>query len=166
MFKKRSFFQKLTGGLSLRDVEDELLENESDDDLPLSLRDEDENNPIDSEWDDNEEESTSELAVDIYQTPEEIVVKAFAAGVKPEDLDIDISRDMVTITGSRKEGTLAEQGDYIARELFWGSFSRTVMLPEEIDPEQAIATEKNGLVIIRLPKIDKKRRTKIKVKSR
>lgn len=163
MFKKRSFFQKLTGGLSLRDNEDELLEDESED-LP-AFREENNNELLDSDWND-EEESTNELAVDIYQTPEEIVVKAFAAGVKPEDLDIDISRDMVTITGSRKEGTLAEHGDYIARELFWGSFTRTVILPEEIDPEQAIATEKNGLVILRLPKIDKKRRTKIKVKSR
>lgn len=164
MFKKRSFFQKLTGGLSLRDSEDELLDSEQED-LP-SLREEREDNLLESDWDDVDEESTSELAVDIYQTPEEIVVKAFAAGVKPEDLDIDIARDMVTITGSRKEGSLAEHGDYIAKELFWGSFTRTVILPEEIDPEQAIATEKNGLVIIRLPKIDKKRRTKIKVKSR
>jgi HSP20 family protein len=72
----------------------------------------------------------------------------------------------VVITGSRKEGALAESGDYIHRELYWGSFTRAIMLPEEIDPEQSIATEKNGLVIIRLPKIDKKRRTKVRVKSR
>jgi HSP20 family protein len=93
-------------------------------------------------------------------------VKAFAAGVRPEDLDIDIARDMVTISGHRKEGAMAETGDYLTQELFWGSFTRTIMLPEEIDPEQTIATEKNGLIIIRLPKLDKKRRTKVKVKSR
>lgn len=117
------------------------------------------------EWEESEDVA-SELAVDVYQTPDEVVVKAMAAGVKPEDLDIDISRDMVVISGSRKEGSIAEQGDYIHRELYWGSFTRTIMLPEEIDPETTIATEKNGLIIIRLPKIDKKRRTKVRVKSR
>lgn len=163
MFKKRSFFQKLTGGLSLRDMEE--TEFESDNDLPAAFGVEDDEEKGMKEWSESEEE-TSELAVDVYQTGDEIVVKAMAAGVKPEDLDIDISRDMVVITGSRKEGSLAEQGDYIHRELYWGSFTRSIMLPEEIDPEQAIATEKNGLVILRLPKIDKKKRTKIRVKSR
>lgn len=164
MFKKRSFFQKLTGGLSLRDIEDDT----SDDDLPelRTMRNDEEESNL-SEWQDSvEDDMTSELAVDVYQTPDEVVVKAMAAGVKPEDLDIDISRDMVTITGSRKEGSMAESGDYITRELYWGSFTRTIMLPEEIDPETSIATEKNGLIIVRLPKIDKKRRTKVRVKSR
>jgi len=163
MFKKRSFFQKLTGGLSLKDMEDEM--SDFNDDLPEPIKEEEQELDIGgSEWE--EDEMDSELAVDVYQTADEIVVKAFAAGVKPDDLDIDISRDMVVISGERKEGSIAEKGDYVVRELFWGSFSRTVMLPEEIDPEEAIATEKNGLVIVRLPKIDKKRRTKLKVKSR
>ncbi len=162
MFKKRSFFQRITGGLSLRESEEENWEEEAD--LPkskVSIA------PAESaEWSESAEEEPSELAVDVYQTPDEIVVKAMAAGVRPEDLDIDISRDMVVITGIRKEGSLAETGDYIHQELFWGSFSRTIVLPEEIDPETSIATEKNGLIIVRLPKIDKKRRTKIRVKSR
>ena len=162
MFKKRSFFQKLTGGLSLRDNEDDAFE--SGDGLPTLSNNKDiEVNT--KEWAASEEEP-SELSVDVYQTLDEIVVKAMVAGVKPEDLDIDISRDMVIISGHRKEGSMAETGDYLTQELFWGAFSRTIMLPEEIDPEMSIATEKNGLVIIRLPKIDKKRRTKIRVKSR
>lgn len=163
MFKKRSFFQKLTGGLSLRDLEDDSIE--SLEDLPRKKDFAPDEDADMTEWQDTED-TPSELAVDVYQTPEEIVVKAMAAGVKPEDLDIDISRDMVIISGSRKEGAIAETGDYIARELFWGSFSRTISLPEEIDPEQAIATEKNGLIIVRLPKIDKQKRTKVRVKSR
>lgn len=163
MFKKRSFFQKLTGGLSLRDNDEDVFRD--DDDLPPARNPKEEETNV-SEWQSDEDELTSELAVDVYQTEDEVVVKAMAAGVKPEDLDIDISRDMVVITGSRKEGAVAETGDYISRELYWGSFSRTIMLPEEIDPETTIATEKNGLIIIRLPKIDKKRRTKVRVKSR
>jgi HSP20 family protein len=167
MFKKRSFFQKLTGGLSLRDNEEDIFSIEEE--LPRGRKSsfvtEDEEDKIDEEWQEPEEEA-SELSVDVYQTNDEIVVKAFAAGVRPEDLDIDIARDMVTISGHRKEGAMAETGDYLTQELFWGSFTRTIMLPEEIDPEQTIATEKNGLIIIRLPKLDKKRRTKVKVKSR
>lgn len=162
MFKKRSFFQKLTGGLSLRDNDPEMWDEESE--LPKVKT---ETEPVESsEWSESAEEELSELAVDVYQTNDEIIVKAMAAGVRPEDLDIDISRDMVVITGTRKEGSLAETGDYIHQELFWGSFSRSIVLPEEIDPETSIATEKNGLIIVRLPKIDKKRRTKIRVKSR
>lgn len=167
MFKKRSFFQKLTGGLSLRDIEEDLDSNDPDELPTFKKRIDTEDDETDiKEWQDEAEDMTSELAVDVYQTPDEVVVKAMAAGVKPEDLDIDISRDMVVISGSRKEGALAEQGDYITRELYWGSFTRSIMLPEEIDPETTIATEKNGLIIIRLPKIDKKRRTKVRVKSR
>lgn len=167
MFKKRSFFQKLTGGLSLKDTDDDFssFDEESRDERPALARISDRDDNLE-EWSDAEEELTSELAVDVYQTPEEIVVKAMAAGVRPEDLDIDIARDMVTITGSRKEGSIAESGDYIAKELYWGSFSRSIMLPEEIDPENSIATEKNGLIIIRLPKLDKQKRTKIRVRSR
>jgi HSP20 family protein len=166
MFKKRSFFQKLTGGLSLRDNDEDIFS--TDDELPKSKKVafvEDEEETDASEWATPEEEP-SELSVDVYQTGDEIVVKAMTAGVKPEDLDIDISRDMVVITGHRKEGSMAETGDYLTQELFWGSFTRTIVLPEEIDPEQTIATEKNGLVIIRLPKLDKKKRTKVRVKSR
>ncbi len=162
MFKKRSFFQKLTGGLSLRESDEDNFTG--DEGLPVLGKDRDVE-PVGKEWSTPEEEP-SELSVDVYQTLDEIVVKAMVAGVKPEDLDIDIARDMVTISGHRKEGSMAETGDYLTQELFWGAFSRTIVLPEEVDPEMTIATEKNGLVIIRLPKIDKKRRTKIRVKSR
>jgi HSP20 family protein len=166
MFKKRSFFQKLTGGLSMYDMQVEDFQEEDLGRQPTKKLSVDRDDLLTDaeEW--TEEEESSELAVDVYQTSDEIVVKAMAAGVKPEDLDIDISRDMVVISGHRKEGAMAETGDYLTQELFWGSFSRTIVLPEEIDPEQTIATEKNGLIIIRLPKLDKKKRTKIRVKSR
>jgi HSP20 family molecular chaperone IbpA len=166
MFKKRSFFQKLTGGLSLRDNEEDFLrdDEESRETSPSLARLSREEEVTD--WSDTEDDMTSELAVDVYQTPEEIIVKAMAAGVRPEDLDIDIARDMVTLSGSRKEGSIAESGDYITKELYWGSFTRTISLPEEIDPENALATEKNGLIIIRLPKLDKQKKTKLRVKSR
>jgi HSP20 family protein len=86
------------------------------------------------------------------------------AGVRPEDLDISITRDMVTIKGKREEERSAHDDDYFMRELYWGSFSRTITLPVEIDVDESEAIEKHGLLILKLPKLDKKRQSKLKVK--
>ena len=72
---------------------------------------------------------------------------------------------MVTIKGKREEIRGIEREDFFQRELYWGSFSRTVVLPQEIEVEEAEAVEKYGMLIIRLPKIDKNRQSKLKVKS-
>lgn len=112
-----------------------------------------------------EADEEGELTVDVYQTPDNLVIKTIIAGVRPEDLDIAITRDMVTIRGSREESREVNEGDYLHKELYWGSFSRTIMLPQEIDVESAEAIEKHGLLTVTLPKIDKGRETKLKVKS-
>ena len=112
-----------------------------------------------------EEEEAGELAVDVYQTPSHIVIKAMIAGVRPEDLDVSITRDMVTIRGKRERHTEGTNGDFFFQELYWGSFARTIVLPQEVEIEEAEATEKHGLLIIRLPKLDKGRQAKLKVKS-
>ncbi len=72
---------------------------------------------------------------------------------------------MVTIKGKREEAREVSEDDYFHRELYWGSFSRTILLPEEIDVEAAEATERHGLLMIKLPKIDKRRQTKLRVKA-
>lgn len=112
-----------------------------------------------------ETEVEGELAIDVYQTPTHIVIKAMIAGVRPEDLDISITRDMVTVRGKRERHTEGTSGDFFFQELYWGSFSRTIVLPQEVEIEEAEATEKHGLLIIRLPKLDKGRQAKLKVKS-
>ena len=112
-----------------------------------------------------EEEADGELSVDVYQTPTHIVIKAMIAGVKPEDLDVSITRDMVTVRGKRERHTEGGTGEYFFEELYWGSFSRTIVLPQEVDIEEAEAVEKHGLLIIRLPKMDKGRQAKLKVRS-
>lgn len=165
MFKKRSFFEKITGGLNLRDYDDDIMDDDDgfDDDEPkekprkLAIADE-------KEWEE-EEEQIGELSVDVYQNAGDIIVQTMVAGVRPEDLNVDISRDMVTISGSRKETKTIKEDDYFTQELYWGAFSRTITLPEEIDPDEAEATEKHGLLVLRLPKIDKNRQTKLKIKS-
>jgi len=112
-----------------------------------------------------EEAVEGELSVDVYQTPTHIVIKAMIAGVRPEDLDVSITRDMVTVRGKRERHTEGGNGEYFFEELYWGSFSRTIVLPQEIDIEEAEAVEKHGLLIIRLPKMDKGRQAKLKVRS-
>lgn len=111
-----------------------------------------------------EAEDGAELAVDVYQTPSSIIIQTMVAGVKPEDIDISITRDMVVIEGVRKQ-QLTTSADYLAQELYWGQFSRTVELPEEIDVESATAHESHGLLTLTLPKIDKHKHAKVKIKS-
>ena len=106
-----------------------------------------------------------ELTVDVYQNPNEIIIKTMVAGVKPEDLDVSITRDMVVIKGEREESNDTAGNDYFHKELYWGSFSRTIILPQEIDVDESEAINKNGLLIIRMPKIDKHRQAKLKIKS-
>jgi HSP20 family protein len=112
-----------------------------------------------------EEEEAGELAVDVYQTPTHILIKAMIAGVRPEDLDVSITRDLVTIRGKRERHTEGTAGDFFFQELYWGMFARTIMLPQEVDMEGAEASEKHGLLTIKLPKLDKGRQAKLKVKS-
>lgn len=100
-----------------------------------------------------------QLAIDVYQSENDLVIQSTIAGVRPESLDISMERDIITIRGSR-EKPFEENGDYFVQECFWGPFSREVILPAEVDPGRAAAEMKNGILTIRIPKIlrEKKRR--------
>jgi HSP20 family protein len=154
--EKRSFFERLTGTVKMKDGAEHEKHHKKV--IPHSETD------LES-WMDEESEKDGELTVDVYQTPDMIVVKSMIAGVKPEDLDVSISRDMVTIRGHREEERIANEEDYFARELYWGSFSRTISLPQEVDVDGAEAVDKHGLLILKLPKLDKKKHSKLKVKT-
>jgi HSP20 family protein len=114
---------------------------------------------------DEEEAGVGELSVDVYETPKEIIIEAMIAGVKPEDLHIATTHNSITISGKREANTHIKSDDYIVQELYWGQFSRTVELPNDIAVDDAEAVEKHGLLIVRLPKIDKDRNVKVRVKS-
>lgn len=154
MKNKRSFFEKLTGAVRLED-EDEMIEH-----IPVNGRDADKANIFEEA-----DEEEAQLSVDVFQTPSEIVVKTMVAGVKPEDLDVSITRDSVTLRGERSEDRTLSGDDYLYRELYWGSFARTINLPEEINVDEAEAVEKHGILTLRLPKLDKNRQTKLRVKG-
>lgn len=117
-------------------------------------------------WDDETQRGGEELPIDMYQTGNFIVLKALVAGVVPGNIDVVLTRDMVTIKGTREEDQEVNEDGYFRRELYWGSFSRTILLPEEVDVDAAEATEKHGVLVIRLPKVNKTKETKVKVKSR
>lgn len=146
--EKRSFFERLTG--SIRSVEkgDETkMKNHQGENLT------------------EQEQSDAQLAVDVYQTPTEIIVTSMIAGVKPEDLDIAITREMVIIKAKREEPETPEKEKYIHKELYWGSFGRTIILPDEVDADNSDAIERHGLLVIRMPKINKNHSRNLKVKS-
>ena len=137
--------------------------NELDEEI---LEDEflDEEQPQAEEWM-NEEEFEGQLAVDVYQTQDKIVVKAPIAGVKPEDIDVAISEDVVTIRGDRKDEFAVEKDNYYVQECFWGSFSRSVILPTSTVAEKAEASLKDGVLTIQIPKVvqeDKIKKIKVK----
>ena len=163
--KKRSFFDRLSGSAPMDDrydaFDDDLLPMQGGMQTPVqvgvparSLA-----NVIE------DDQSEGQLPVDVYQTPNEIVIRAFVAGVRPDELNVSISRDMVVIEGSRDERDSVVDSDYFTRELFWGSFSRTILLPQEVDVDNSSAGAKDGLLSIILPKLDKARQTKLRVKA-
>ncbi|MFA4999205.1 MAG: Hsp20/alpha crystallin family protein [Parcubacteria group bacterium] len=111
------------------------------------------------------EESEGQLTIDVYQTDDDIVVESTVAGVEPNDIDIDITSESVTIRGERRRGSEVSDENYLYQECYWGKFSRSIILPQEIDPDKAKAEFKNGVLRIRLPKIAKGKTRKLKVRG-
>lgn len=174
---RKSFLQRLTG--SFRDDDDEAIEKMkqvnrksfSKLDKNKHVDDEDEAELLDDDMLDETDEDElpiaveGQLGIDLFETPLEVIVKTMIPGVRKDDIDISLSRDMLTIRGERKDEKTIAEDDYHYRELYWGTFSRTVKLPHEVDIDKADATESQGMLTIRLPRIDKERQAKLKVKN-
>ena len=116
------------------------------------------------DWLEEAEGEEGQLTIDVYQNPSDIVIKSTIAGVSPEDIDISITNDMVTIRGKRTKDEKIEAENYYYQELYWGAFSRSVILPVEVEADKAKATIKNGILTIKLPKSEKIKTKKIQVK--
>lgn len=113
----------------------------------------------------SQEPMEGQLIVDVYQTNEHIIVRSTVAGVEPKDIDISLNNDILTIRGSRKPDINFQENNYYYREIFWGNFSRTIILPVEVDPEKTEASLKNGILTIKLPKKFEERYKKIQIKT-
>ncbi|MDE2312033.1 MAG: Hsp20/alpha crystallin family protein [Patescibacteria group bacterium] len=106
-----------------------------------------------------------QLNIDMYQTRDNIIIKSTIAGVKPEDIDITVANDMVTIKGSRRKEDSVPQDDYFYQECYWGNFSRSVIVPVDIDSENIEADLKDGILTVIIPKAAKAKTKKVKVKG-
>jgi HSP20 family protein len=158
MDKKKSLWERLTGSVQVEEEEyGETKKNGTG--VNKGDRGDKKNNWIEEE---NEE---AELAVDVYQTESDIIIETMVAGVKPEDLELSVARDIVTISGIREEYRNVDEEDYFTKELYWGKFSRTISLPQEVEPEEVEAEERHGLLTIKIKKVDKEKKNNVKVKS-
>lgn len=155
--KKRSFFERLTGSMSLDEEQSDLKK-----DYMQKGGKGDSKNAVSWMEEENEE---AELSIDVFQTPTDIVIQTMVAGVRPEDLEISVARDTITVRGEREESRTIDEDNYFTKELYWGKFSRTISLPAEVEPEEVEATERHGLVTIKIKKVDKEKKNSVKVKS-
>ncbi len=171
--QKKSFFERLTGAKSVEGDEfNEVPVYTEEQESPIAMREETMSFAVREEepwsqpaFSQEPEGAEGQLTIDVYQTENDIVIKSTIAGVKPEDLDVSINNDMVTVKGERKNEEEVENGNYYYQECYWGSFSRSVLLPVDVIPEKADASLKNGILTIRLPKADTTKTKKIQVRG-
>lgn len=177
----RSFFERITGarliggtdeqqarGIKYDDSYDQEIDIQPERDVEEVL-DENEAEPEDSYSDEatneTQDEQEGQLTVDVFQDDQNIVIQSTIAGVSPEDLDVSITNDMVTIRGERRQMYDVDAEDYFYQECYWGPFSRSIILPVEIDADRAEAKIKNGILTIRIPKANTAVTRKLKVKA-
>jgi len=109
--------------------------------------------PVNLEWFADEYEG--QLSVDVYQNKDSLVVRSTIAGVRLEDLDIVLNNDVITIRGKRYQQEEINPDDYFYQECYWGGFSRSIVLPMEVDPAGVKANLENGVLTVTLPKLQK-----------
>jgi HSP20 family protein len=148
--------------------EDDFSAVEEEDDEDIVAPPKPSKTPVKKDLSDEEVEEVDaegQLTIDVYQTNKDIVIKSTIAGVKPEDLDVDINSEMVTIKGKRTQDEEIDVENYYYQECYWGPFSRSIILPVEIVTEKAEATMKNGILTIRLPKMEVAKTRKLQVRG-
>ncbi len=115
------------------------------------------------QWDETEEDFPGQLAVDVYETEDKLVVKARTAGVNKEDLDVSISDSILTISGTLSSGDDAEATNWHIQECYWGEFSRTLALPVPIKEDEVKAELKDGVLTISFTKVKTEQAKKIQI---
>ncbi len=116
---------------------------------------------LDYQFDMENEDTIFDLPIDVYQDNDNMYLRAFIPGVKPEHIDVHITRDVVEITGERVESEKIDSDNYSQRELVWGKFEKKVLLPNEIDVDRVKANTIHGMITLKMPKLDKNRAVKV-----
>jgi len=159
-----NFFKKLSG---LSGLDDKITIKKADE--PESTTEEIiEQESLDSdssEWLGGDYDE-GQLSIDVFQTPDSLIVKSTIAGVKPGDIDISINNDMLTIRGRREIQEKISEENYLIKECYWGGFSRSVILPVEVEVEKVEAALDNGVLTVILPKAKSAKQFSIKVKEK
>ena len=106
------------------------------------------------------------LAIDMYETKDDVVVKAALPGIKPEQVEVTITGDVLTIRGESKEENQVKEENYVRKERRFGSFSRCVTLPDGLKADKADATFENGVLTLKIPKAEESKSKTIKVKTK
>ena len=110
--------------------------------------------------------SAAGMALDVYETKDQVVIKAALPGVKPEETEVTITGDTLTIRGESKEEREAKEENYIRKERHFGSFARSVTLPAGLEADKAEATFENGVLTLKIPKSEQVKPKSIKVKAK
>jgi HSP20 family protein len=181
--EKGSFFGKIMGANMADDDQampvpvsleeeaeaEELLEEEPETTEEIAVEEEVVEVPQTKTKEQNNEEWMNDfegqLNIDMYQTKDNVIVKSTIAGVRPEDIDITVANDMLTIKGARKKEETVTGDDYFYQECYWGNFSRSVIIPIDIDSEAIEADLKDGILTVIIPKAAKAKTKKVKVKG-
>lgn len=137
------------------------------DPVPIKIEEEDEEEDEKKEKGDlvSSDEGEGTLTVDVYDDGDDIVVQSTVAGVDDDNLEINITTESVTVKGTRKQEKKVEEKNYFYQELFWGTFSRSIILPQEVDPDHSTANLSKGILTIRMPKLNRSKAKKLKVKA-
>ena len=147
-------------------MEDELAAAFLDDDQLLNdeptLPEESHEQPK-QEWDDSEEDFPGQLAVDVYETQDKLVIKARTAGVEKKDLDVSISDGILTISGTLSSGDDEEAINFHIQECYWGEFTRTLALPVPVREDEVEAMLKDGVLTISFAKVKQEQAKKIQI---
>jgi HSP20 family molecular chaperone IbpA len=161
----QNIFKKISGFDRRAETDNDLeaLEEEYNEEVAetgANVADEEEKKWMTSDYEEGQ------LSIDVYQTPDTLVIKSTIAGVKPEDIDISINNDLLTIRGSREMIENIREENYLYRECYWGSFSRSIILPVEVEADKIEAFLENGVLTVVLPKARSAKQISIKVKER
>lgn len=145
-------------------IEDELAAAFlNDDDLTSTTQTSNAAPASDDSWEEADDEFPGQLAVDVYETADTLVVKARTAGVNKEDLDVSISDGILTVSGTLSSGDDTDATNWHIQECYWGEFSRTVALPVPVKEDEAQASLKDGVLSIAFPKVQQEQAKKIQV---
>lgn len=169
---KRSFFERITGSVPYEEEEEEVVAKPVSKSKFASLSlDKDKTASKEKDYnrkiytDESPDSEMGELAIDTYATENEVIVQTMLAGVAPESINISVNRDRLAINATREQNSEFLGGDIITQELYWGTIGCSIVLPAEVEADNVDANYRNGLLTIRMPKIDKEKMHKVKIKA-